>query len=58
MCQLLLLLVLSSQPFSYAHFSHAQSGPWAQMVLFWFGQIRFLKSLLNAKPVRGPGGGD
>ena len=39
-------------------FSHAQSGPWAQMVLFWLGKIRFLKSLLKAKPVRGPGGGD
>ena len=39
-------------------FSHAHSGPWAQMVLFSLGQIRFLKSPLKANPLRGPGGGD
>ena len=37
-CLLSLLLVLDRR------------GPWAQMVLFWLGQIRFLKSLLKAKP--------
>ena len=25
-------------------------------MLFWLGQIRFLKSLLKANPIRGPGG--
>ena len=38
-------------------FSHAQSRPWAQMLLFWLGQIRFLKVAAEGEPRTWPGWG-